>query len=118
MDNPATNKFQIIIVEAKLLGSAGLTELSQLIGYCLVTKAGFGLLINVNGGASNELATILNQDLDLTKIQRKLTHEPFEITHKIGVMSYSSETKNLSYIPTSALKSLPQVIEEIVTSIS
>lgn len=117
LDNPKTNKFQIIVVEAKLLGSAGLTELSQLIGYCLVTKASHGLLINVNGGASNELTTILNQDLDLTKIERKLTHEPFETTHKIGVMTYSSETRNISYIPTSALKSLPQVIQEIVEAI-
>lgn len=117
LDNPTTNKFQIIVVEAKLLGAAGLTELSQLIGYCLVTKAGYGLLINVNGGASNELTTILNQDLDLTKIERKLTHQPFETTHKIGVMTYSSETRNLSYIPTSALKSLPQVIQEIVDAI-
>lgn len=118
LDNPSTNKFEMIIIEAKLLGSAGLTELSQLIGYSLVTKIKYGLLININGGASNELAHILETDLDLARIERTISDEPFSITHKIGMMTYSSETANLSSIETSSVKSLPQLVEEIEASIS
>lgn len=118
VDNPVTNKFKIILVEAKLLGSAGLTELSQLIGYCLVTKVTYGILVNINGGVSNELAHILTTDEDVMKIERKLAVEDQSITHKIGVMTYHPQTRNLSYIPTSAINSLPQVIEEIESSIS
>jgi len=118
LDNPATNKFSLIIIEAKLLGSAGLTQLSQLIGYCLVTRAPYGLMVNINGGASGELTTILNVDQDIARIQRTLSGPPHEITHKIGFLTYSTETKNLSYVPTSSVTSLPQVVAEIEESLA
>ncbi|HMH70258.1 MAG TPA: hypothetical protein VK502_02570 [Candidatus Saccharimonadales bacterium] len=117
LDNPSTNKFEMIIIEAKLLGSAGLTELSQLIGYSLVTKIKYGLLINIKGGASNELAHILETDLDLALVDRKLTDPPYEVIHKIGMMTYNPDTANLTSIETSSVKSLPQLVQEIESSI-
>lgn len=112
-DNPKTNKFQILLIEAKLLGSAGLTQLSQLLGYCLVTKAEYGLLINIGGGISNELADIIAFDKDVIKIDRTLKAPPFKILHKIGIMSYIPATNGFQYYPTESVGSLPQVVGEI-----
>lgn len=41
--------YELLIVEVKLLRAVGLQQLSQLIGYCIVSNAQYGLLINVNG---------------------------------------------------------------------
>jgi hypothetical protein len=118
LDNPVTNRFKLVIVEVKLLGSAGLTELSQLIGYSLVTKAEYGLLINVNGGISNELASIMSTDKDLTYIERHLNDTNEQTTTSIGVMSYTQDTYNFEYFPTQAIKSLPHLVETIQNQIS
>jgi len=117
-DNPVTNQFKLVIVEVKLLGSAGLSELSQLIGYSLVTKAEYGLLINVNGGVSNELASIMSIDKDLTYIERLINDTDKQTTTSIGVMSYTHDTYNFEYFPTQAIKSLPHLVETIQNQIS
>ena len=46
-------KYELLIIEVKLLKSVGLTQLSQLIGYCIVSNAQYGLLVNVNGGETS-----------------------------------------------------------------
>lgn len=46
------NKFELLILEIKLVKSAGLREWSQLVGYCLVSGAKYGLLVNIDNGSS------------------------------------------------------------------
>lgn len=48
-------KFEIVILEIKLRETVGLNQWSQLIGYNLVSNAKYGLLININAGASERL---------------------------------------------------------------
>lgn len=117
-DNPTTNKFTIIIIEVKLLNSAGLSELSQLIGYNLVSKIRYGILINVGGGVSSELQDILITDKDVTEIERKISVSPYAQLHKIGVMSYLPTTKNLDYVETLSGVSIPSLANEIQQELS
>ena len=108
-DNPRQNKFVITILEVKLLGSMGLSELSQLIGYGLVAKTKYGVLVNINGGISSDLRKILLTDKDITNIKRKLEQSPFEQTYKTGVMSYNPNTKALDYIETLSGITIPKL---------
>jgi|GEM_PF-453172 len=112
-DNPVTNKFQLVIVEVKLVSSAGLSELSQLIGYSLVTKVEYGLLINVNGGISSELKDILLTDIDIAEVTRTLSTSGHSTEYHFGVLGYQSATGNFQYIETLAQHSLPQMVGEI-----
>jgi hypothetical protein len=59
IENKRNNKFEIIIFEVKKVKALGLGELSQLIGYCLVSKAKYGILVNVDKNISGEFSTIL-----------------------------------------------------------
>lgn len=117
-DNPVTDKFTIVIVEVKLLNSAGLSEFSQLIGYNLVTKIEYGILVNVGGGISSDLNSILLTDADITKIERIISTPPYKQMHKIGVMSYNSTTKNLDYVETLTGVSIPKLVSEIQSRLS
>lgn len=117
-DNPKTDKFTIVIVEVKLLNSAGLSEISQLIGYNLVTKIEYGILVNVGGRISTDLNSILLSDADVTKIERIISTPPYKQMHKIGVMSYDPSTKNLNYIETLTGVSIPKLVQEIENKLS
>lgn len=117
-DNPETNKCAMVIVEVKLLNSAGLSELSQLIGYNLVSKVKYGILVNVGGGISPELQDILLADADVTEIERKISVPPYTQQHKIGVMSYIPSTGNLEYIETLSGVSIPSLASEIEQELS
>ena len=117
-DNPKTDKFTIVIVEVKLLNSAGLSEFSQLIGYNLVTKIEYGILVNVGGRISTDLNSILISDADVTKIERIISTPPYKQMHKIGVMSYNPSTKNLDYIETLTGVSIPKLVQEIENKLS
>ena len=55
-------RFEILILEVKLMSSAGLKEWSQLVGYCLVSGAKYGLLINIDNGPSERLSEILSSE--------------------------------------------------------
>ncbi len=118
LDNPSKNAFEIVIVEAKLVSSAGLSELSQLIGYSLVSKTKYGLLLNINSGISNDLSMILETDADIVNIDRRLVNSDESSVHKFGVVKYSSETKQISNFPTRSVRSLATMIEEIEDRIS
>ena len=89
-------KFQLLIEEIKLLSSVGLTQLSQLIGYTIVARAKYGLLINVNGGESPRLTNLLLNDPDLLHTKQILL-DGKEVTHCYGVMEWEPMTKNLIY---------------------
>ena len=90
-------KYELLIVEVKLLGSVGLQQLSQLIGYCIVSNAQHGLLINVNGGESPRLLHLLSNEPDVTSIKRMLAYEKGIVEHNLGVMEWDSDSKNLIY---------------------
>lgn len=117
-DNPKTNKFKLIVVEVKLVSSAGLSELSQLIGYTLVTNIEYGLLVNINGGISSELKDILLTDIEMSKIQRLHSKSLERTEYGYGVLAYTSSTQNLEYIETLSNNSIPGLTRQLEAEIS
>lgn len=98
-------KFEIVILEVKLRTAVGLKEWSQLVGYNLVSNARYGLLININAGASERLNQILSFDVDSSKIIRmKKSGELIE--HLLGFMQWNSVTWNFEYTNLGQLPSL------------
>ena len=90
-------QFRIIILEIKKRNSVGLSEWSQLLGYTMVSDASYGLLINVDAGASQRLTDILTFEKDLSRIQR-IKKEKNEISeHLLGFMEWNSLTNNFEY---------------------
>ena len=108
IENRVNGKFEIIIFEIKKTKRIGLTELSQLIGYCLVSKAKFGILVNVDNSISDEFSIILDADKDLTEIVRVIDGD--NIVHKFGVMSWNSITKRIEYTQSGHIKTLPELV--------
>lgn len=111
IENTENSNFEIIIFEIKKVKSLGLSELSQLIGYCLVSKAQFGILMNVNFAVSSEFSIILDSDTDLTEIVRIV--EGKKINHKLGVMVWNEKTKRIDYTNSGSIKSIPQLVKLI-----
>lgn len=89
--------YELLIIEVKLLDNVGLSQLSQLIGYCIVSNAQYGLLVNVNGGESQRLVDLLSNEPDVTYIRRILSHDNRLVEHNLGVMEWDSEMQNLYY---------------------
>lgn len=90
-------KYELLILEVKLLKSVGLTQLSQLIGYCIVSNAQYGILINVDGGESPRLTNLIMNEPDVMHIVRHLYGKDVVVEHNLGVMEWDSETQNLTY---------------------
>jgi hypothetical protein len=111
VENPKNGKFEVIIFEIKKVNNLGLGELSQLIGYCLVSKSQFGILVNVDRAVSRELSVILDADRDLTEIIRLIDGK--KLHHKFGVMVWSSSTLKFEYTNSGAIKSIPQLISVV-----
>jgi len=63
--------FEIVILEVKLRENVGLAEWSQLLGYTVVSNAKYGLLINIDAGASSRLTGILTAEADASRVVRK-----------------------------------------------
>ena len=106
-------RFQIIILEVKLLQNAGLSEWSQLLGYCVVSDARYGLLINVNGGASERLRGILISNDDVSYIVRnKLNGNSVECF--AGFMQWNSLTHNFEYSNLGKVRSLSALSDLLV----
>lgn len=108
--------FEILIVEVKLVNVVGLTQLSQLIGYCLVSGARLGLLVNVNGGASAGLSQKLIRDPNLSLIKRLISGD--QITHNFGLMFWNEETKRLQYSGHGQIKTMDGLISKIEELVS
>lgn len=89
-------KFEIVILEVKLRTTVGLNEWSQLVGYNLVSNAKYGLLINIDAGASERLQQILSFDEDSSKIIRKKKNGEL-IEHLLGFMQWNTVTQNFEY---------------------
>ena len=109
VENTETGEFEIIIFEIKKTKTMGLKELSQLIGYCLVSKAEFGILMNVDNSVSRELSVILDGDKDLTLIQRVIGDKTYE--HRFGVMVWNSKTHKIEYTESGSIKTMSELIE-------
>jgi len=105
-------KFELFILEVKLLKSVGLAQWSQLIGYCIVADCKYGLLINIDGGASNRLVEMLRQNADVSKIIRLKEH--YQIKSQLGFMQWNSITKNFEYSGLGQLGSLSFISNELI----
>jgi|LSQX01.2.fsa_nt_gb hypothetical protein len=90
------NKFEIIILEVKLRSNVGLSEWSQLLGYSVVSDAKYGLLVNIDAGASKRLVDILARETDASKITR-VKNNGETINQLMGFMQWNSKTHNFEY---------------------
>lgn len=109
-------KFELLILEVKLMNSAGLKEWSQLVGYCLVSGAKYGLLVNINNGASPRLTQILSTEDHLSHI-RTIVNES-EHKHCLGFMQWDSLTQNFEYSNLGLIKSLSDLSNQLAESFS
>ena len=105
-------KFELLILEVKLLKSAGLAQWSQLIGYCMVTDCKYGLLVNIDGGASDRLIELLRQNMDVSRIVRLKASNQIETL--LGFMEWNTITKNFEYSGLGQLFSLSLISDELI----
>lgn len=110
------NTFELLILEIKLMSSAGLKEWSQLVGYCLVSGAKYGLLINVDNGSSPRLSQILSTEKHLSHIQTLVKDELHE--HCLGFMQWDSLTQNFEYSNLGFIKSLSALSDQLAQEFS
>lgn len=115
VENKTSGAFEIIIFEVKRTNRIGLAELSQLIGYCLVSKSKFGILVNVDNSVSKEFSIILDSDVNLTTIVRMIDGQV--LRHELGVMVWNSKTHKFEYTESGAIKSIPKLVEQIENSL-
>ena len=106
-------QYELLILEVKLLNSVGLTQLSQLIGYCIVSNAQYGLLVNVDGGESPRLTDLIVNEPDLTYIVRDLKSKGKTVEHNLGVMEWDSDTHNLTYTGYGSVRSMSELCEKL-----
>ena len=105
-------KFEILILEVKLLKSAGLKEWSQLVGYCLVSGAKYGLLVNIDGGASSRLSELLLTSRNLSHIVTQ--YESRQREHYLGFMQWDSLTKNFEYTDFGIIKTISELTDRLI----
>lgn len=106
-------KFELLILEVKLMSSAGLKEWSQLVGYCLVSGAKYGLLVNIDNGASPRLAQILSTEGHLSNIKTVVNNENKQ--HCLGFMQWDSLTQGFEYSNLGFIRSLSSLSDKIAT---
>jgi hypothetical protein len=106
-------KFEFIIIEVKQVRGVGLSEWSQLLGYCVVSDAKYGLLINIDAGASNRLSSLLAVDQDISKLLRIKRNEEC-IEHYLGFMQWNSLTKNFEYSNLGQLWSVSKLSDHLI----
>lgn len=110
------NSFEIIILEVKHVQSVGLKEWSQLIGYCLVANAKYGLLINIDSGCSARLFDILQFEKHLYEIINIINGN--EHHHYLGFMRWNSVTKNFEYSNLGYIRSLSKLSRALIDNFS
>ena len=104
--------FRILILEVKLMKAAGLKEWSQLVGYCLVSGARYGLLINIDNGTSPRLSQILTSEKHMSRIQT--IEGDGIIEHDLGFMQWNSITRDFEYSNMGCVKSLSALSSSII----
>lgn len=105
--------FEIVILEVKLMAAAGLNQWSQLIGYNLVSNARYGLLINIDAGASERLIQILSFEEDASRIIRRKA-DGSEIEHLLGFMEWNTITQNFEYSGLGQIPSLSALSSTLI----
>ena len=103
--------FQLLILEIKLMNSVGLKEWSQLVGYCLVSGAKYGLLVNIDNGASQRLNQILSTESHLSKIKTIVNGDIRD--HYLGCMQWDSLTQNFEYSNLGYITSLSDLCNKL-----
>lgn len=106
-------KFELLILEVKLRNSAGLKEWSQLVGYCLVSGAKYGLLVNIDGASSPRLSQILSTEKHLSHI-RTVVNDELHV-HCLGFMHWDSLTQSFEYSNLGMIKSLSELSNKLST---
>jgi|GEM_PF-1719579 len=116
--------YEILICEIKDKNVVGLTELSQLIGYLLISNSKFGLLINVDGEVSKGFLDILHNEAYITHIKRLIELDdrvlPEDATiqnHYLGVMKWNSKTNRMDYTGAGKVLTLPQLCRMIASQL-
>ena len=104
-------KFELLILEVKLVKAAGLSEWSQLVGYCLVSGAKYGLLVNIDNGSSPRLSHMLQTERHISSIQTIVNDERRE--HELGFMQWNSVTQNFEYSNLGFIKSLSDLSKRL-----
>lgn len=110
------NRFKILILEVKLMKSVGLKEWSQLVGYCLVSGAKYGLLVNINNGASPRLSQILSTEEHLSLIRTNVNETDRD--HCLGFMEWDSLTQNFEYSNLGYIKSISDLSDQLASEFS
>jgi hypothetical protein len=106
-------EFELLVLEVKLVKSAGLSEWSQLVGYCLVSGAKYGLLVNIDNGSSERLTHVLHTQHHVSHIQTIVSDEHRE--HLLGFMQWNSLTQNFEYSNLGILKSLSDLSDRLAS---
>ncbi|MDE7219614.1 MAG: hypothetical protein K2O45_08350 [Oscillospiraceae bacterium] len=106
-------KYELLILEVKLMNSAGLKEWSQLVGYCLVSGAKYGLLVNIDNGASPRLSQILSTEEHISHIRTNVNNASRE--HCLGFMQWDSLTQNFEYSNLGFIKSLSALSSQLIS---
>lgn len=109
-------KFEILILEVKLVRSAGLSEWSQLVGYCLVSGAKYGLLVNIDNGGSTRLTQLLQTERHISHITTIVNAEQRE--NLLGFMQWSSLTQNFEYSNLGVIRSLSELSSRLALEFS
>ena len=108
------NRFELLILEIKLMNSTGLKEWSQLVGYCLVSGAKYGLLVNIDNGASFRLSQILYTEDHISHINEFVNNAIVE--HCLGFMQWNSLTQNFEYSNLGTIKSLSDLSNQLIAN--
>ena len=109
-------RFEILILEVKIGKPAGLKEWSQLIGYCLVSGAKYGMLINIDAGGSPRLMDLLRNENHISHIQTIKGTGQSE--HLLGFMTWNSDTRNFEYSTLGAIRSLSSLSDKLAAEFS
>ena len=96
------------------MNAAGLKEWSQLVGYCLVSDAKYGLLVNIDAGASDRLSDILRTEQKLSHI-KTITNIGTK-DHYLSFMQWDSLTQSFDYTNLGVIKSLSDLTDKLADS--
>lgn len=107
-------RFELLILEVKRMESVGLKEWSQLVGYCLVSGAKYGLLVNTDGGASSRLVQLLQTQRHLSHIETLAGGRPK--SHCLGLMYWDSLTRSFDYSNLGFIKSLSALSADLINN--
>lgn len=96
------------------MNNAGLKEWSQLMGYCMVSGAKYGLLVNIDHGASSRLSQILSSEEHISHIREVIDNKVVE--HYLGFVQWDNITHDFSYTNLGKIKTISDLSSQIIAS--